>query len=172
MARYLSEEWIQYCHDDQREKVTACLTLQVDVNTVSEDGRWSCLTIAAEKNNLKLVDLLLSQPGVRINQTTGNDWTALMLACRCGNPVIVSRLVKEKELDINAQDVYGNTAAHFACANGFTECLRVLAETRKVKWDIEDRWGNSPLGLAQMSPCIDVSQCLDVMKIISSNYNE
>ena len=64
MARYLSEELIQYCHDDQLEKVAACLTLQVDVNTVSEDGRWSGLTIAAEKNNFKLLDLFLSQSGV------------------------------------------------------------------------------------------------------------
>ena len=147
MARYLSKEFIQYCQENKLEEVKACLTLKVDVNTVSEDGHWSGLTIAAKMNNLDLLDLLLSHPDIKINQKTeesaGGQSTALMFACEAGNIAIVSRLVKEDGLDINYQDGY--TAAHFASYHRHTDCVRVLAGTGKVDWNIVDKWGFTPL---------------------------
>ena len=111
----------------------ACLTLEVDVNTVSEDGLWCGLTIAAHKNYLELLDILLSHPAIKINQTTdaggvllsGRQWTALVFACEAGNSDTVSRLVEEEGLDFNYQDNIGYTAAIWACTNGHTECVRV-----------------------------------------------
>ena len=70
MARNLEKEMIDYCHGNQLEEVKACLTLKVDVNTVSEDGRWSGLTVAAYKNYTELLEILLSQPQIKINNTT------------------------------------------------------------------------------------------------------
>ena len=94
MARNLEKEMIDYCWGNQLEEVKACLTLKVDVNTVSEDGRWSGLNIAAKKNNLELLEILLSHPDIKINNSGLNRrWTALMFACRRGNSAIVSRLV-------------------------------------------------------------------------------
>ena len=50
MAPNLSKEFIQYCAKNELEKVKACLTLEVDVdvNTVSENGLLSGLTIASQ----------------------------------------------------------------------------------------------------------------------------
>ena len=127
--RNLSKEFIQYCEGNELEKVKACLTLGVDVNTVSKDKygttTYSGLTIAAKKNYPKLLDLLLSHPDIKINQTTdagvvlgwsGGQISALMFACDAGNSAIVSRLLEEKELDLNYQDKTGMimTAAHWA----------------------------------------------------------
>ena len=69
-ARYLEKELIQYCKENRLDEVKACLTLKVDVNTVSEDGRWSGLTIAAQKNNTELLEILLSHPDIEINNTS------------------------------------------------------------------------------------------------------
>ena len=110
------EEWIKCCQKNDLNRAEACLSLKVDVNTVSEDGQWSGLTIAASKNYTDLLEILLSHPKIKINQTTRRDrdpgigvlisghWTALMFACHAGNSAIVSRLVQEPRLDINYQD--------------------------------------------------------------------
>ena len=79
MARYLNREFLHYCQANQLEKVSACLTLEVDVNTVSEDGLWSGLTIAAHMNNKKLLDILLSHPHIEINKTTDADVVKLTI---------------------------------------------------------------------------------------------
>ena len=136
MARNLGEEMLEYCWENQLEKVKACLTLEVDVNTVSEDGCWSGLTIAAWKNNMELMEIFLSHPNIKINNTTLSTdsgkkfkWTALIFACMKGNSAIVNRLNKMTGLEINYQDEEGDTAAHLAGIKGFTECLRILAQT-------------------------------------------
>ena len=66
----LSYLFITSCEENNIKKVEACITLGVDVNTVSEDGTWSGLTIAAHKNYIKLLDLLLSQPAIDVNLAT------------------------------------------------------------------------------------------------------
>ena len=60
----LSTQFIYFCEKNDLEKVRACLTLELDVNTVSETGLWSGLTIAAYKNYLELLDVLLSHPAI------------------------------------------------------------------------------------------------------------
>ena len=63
MNNSLKELFLEACQNNDLDRVKAGLTLDVDVNTVSEDGQWSGLTLAARKNYPHLLDLLLSQPG-------------------------------------------------------------------------------------------------------------
>ena len=140
-------DFIISCSLNNIEKVRSCLNRGADVNMVSKDGLWSGLTIAARKNYSELVDLLLSQPDIKINQTTdmgcsGGQWTALMFACDAGRPGIVSRLAGKEELDLNYQDKWGRTAAHVASYHGQTECVRLLAETGMVDRNVRNKWGN------------------------------
>ena len=110
----LKREFIKHCQENDLKRAEACLTLDVDVNTVSKDGRWSGLTVAAYKNYGGLLEMLLSHPQIKINNTTdagglhtdlsGRQYTALMFACRAGNSDIVSRLVQVPGLDIMYQD--------------------------------------------------------------------
>ena len=44
--RDLNLEFLEYCFSKSLDKVKACLTLKVDVNTLSDDGYWSALNIA------------------------------------------------------------------------------------------------------------------------------
>ena len=71
----LAEEFIKHCENNNLDGMTDCLSHGVDVNTVSEDGRWSGLTIAADKNFLELLDFLLCHPQIKINLTTKNNST-------------------------------------------------------------------------------------------------
>jgi len=160
MERNEELEFLQHCHDNNLEGVADCLSRGVDVNTVSEDGRWSGLTIAATKNYPELLEILLSHPQIKINNTKKHNrskWTALGAACSAGNYTIVSRLVQVPGLDINYQEdgfhtpplKDGWTAAHWASVRGHTECVRILAETGKVNWNMRERIrGRTPLYLA------------------------
>ena len=64
------EKFIKYCQENDLKRAEACLTLDVDVNTVSEDGYWSGLTVAAHENYRDLLEILLSHPQIKINNTT------------------------------------------------------------------------------------------------------
>ena len=127
----------------------------VDVNTVSEDGRWSGLTLAADRNKSELLEILLSHPDIKINNTAtsygpgglGNwfpafgensQWTPLMFACDGYKHYIATKLVRVPGLDINYQDEYGYTAVQLSCIYGDTHSLRILAETGKVDWNRGD----------------------------------
>ena len=129
--------FLQHCHDNNLEGVDDCLPVGIDVDIVSEDGKWSGLTIAAEKNYLELLEMLLSND-VEINNTVrkyGYERTALMVACSAGNSAIVSRLIQEPDLDINYEDRRGYTALLLADESGHTDCVRILAETGRVDWN-------------------------------------
>ena len=146
----------KHCEENNLERVTECLSRGVDVNTVSEDGHWSGLTIAAKENFPVLLDVLLFHPDIKINDTTKDLYylcqsTALMFASAYDNSTIMSRLVQELELDFNYQETgpCGLTAAHLACEQGgSTQCVRILAESGKVDWNPRDKFGQTPLFLA------------------------
>ena len=78
--------------------------------------------VSTEKNNLQLLEFLLSQPNINVNKEIGLEddeyyspwmsWTALMVACEKGHPEIVSRLVQEEDLDVNINDHNSFNAVH------------------------------------------------------------
>ena len=75
--RNLDQEFVKYCQENDLKKVEACLSLEVDVNTVSEAGWWSGLTVAAHKNYTHAA-------GVRKRR----EHTPLMFACKAGHSAI------------------------------------------------------------------------------------
>ena len=145
--RNLSKEFIQYCEGNELEKVKACLTLGVDVNTVSKDKygttTYSGLTIAANKNYPELVDLLLSRPDINVNLKTGV-----------------------------AKTVYQFTAAQWASGRGHTECVRVLAEKGNVNWNIGNNSGWSSLYIALSKRHSDVVDIIVQQQNIDYNVRD
>ena len=96
----LKDKFLQDCWHNNQEGVRDCLSRGVDVNSLSEDGRWSGLTIATRKNYLELVEIFLSHPQIKIDSIK----YALGVACSRGKSAIVTRLVQVPGLDINFQD--------------------------------------------------------------------
>ena len=161
----LEVEFIRHCFDNELEKVKACLTLEVNVNTVSEDGdvKWSGLTIAAKEDNVELLNILLSHPDIEINKTLSDEdgeWSALMFASSFGNPAIVSRLVQEELININYQAKSGETAVLLAIEAGQKEVVKILLKTGKVDLDKRDIQGHTLLFRAMQSGHSDVVEII------------
>ena len=65
----LARKFLENCHENNLVGVTKSMSRGVDVNTVSEDGQWTGLTIAADKNYQELLEILLSHPDIKVNNT-------------------------------------------------------------------------------------------------------
>ena len=135
-------QFIQHCWSNNLDGVRNCLSRGVDDNKVLEVGR----SIAIENNFPELLEMLLSHPDIKINNTTKAQ--CLMYACDLGTPAIVSRLLELPGLDINYQNEDGHTAAHWTSQAGQTEMLRILADTGRVDWNKTNKWGVTPLYVA------------------------
>ena len=82
--RDLEKEFLTYCVSvpslsQALVKVKACLTLDVDVNTVSDDGRWCAIRIAVNRSSLELLDILLSHPKLDVNKEQCKENNELQL---------------------------------------------------------------------------------------------
>ena len=175
----LEEEFLGYCFSGKLQEVRACLTLKADVNTKSDDGFWSALTIAAHMNNPELLEVLLSHPLIDVNLTasqtcnkSGNiyQWTPVMFACFWGNDEIVARLAKVPRLNLQYRDNSGDTAAHKACERGHIGCVKILAEAGGwVDWNKGNRRGETPLFLAVHGRHPDIVKI--IVKQPNINYN-
>ena len=163
--------FIDSCKRNNVAKARMALSLGVDINCVTEDGKWSGLTVAAANNALEVVTWLLGLPGLVNIRTEGDwvlwdekdkwneqdkgfirEWTALMFACVKGHHRIVEILVSAPKIDLNIQsfrDLYEKTAAHFAASTSQKfdnyKCLEILTETTNVDWNLKDTSGCIPL---------------------------
>ena len=111
--------FIDSCKRNNVAKARMALSLGVDINCVTEDGKWSGLTVAAANNALEVVTWLLGLPGLEVNIRTEGDWdekdkcnerdkgfirkwTALIFACVKGHHSrIVEILVSAPNIDLS-----------------------------------------------------------------------
>ena len=164
--------FIDSCKRNNVAKARMALSLGVDINCVTEDGKWSGLTVAAANNALEVVTWLLGVPGLEVNIRTEGDWvlwdekdkwneqdkgfirewTALMFACVKGHHRIVKILVSAPNIDLNIKsfrNLSEKTAAYFAASTSQKfdnyKCLEILTETTGVDWNLKDIFGRIPL---------------------------
>ena len=104
--------FLSLCQENDVEKVIYCIKLGVNVNTVSEDKKWSGLVIAAKNNFPEILEILLSQPGIDVNLKSDTKCSPLMFACAAGHHEIVWRLLQAPDIDTSHKDYWGNTALH------------------------------------------------------------
>ena len=102
----LAEVFITACAKGRLDLVADCLARGVEVNTVhATRWRWgvrgTALTLAAERNDAELLDLLLEQPGVDVNVQDKDGETPIVAAIQCNNEEIIRRLQQVPELILN-----------------------------------------------------------------------
>lgn len=88
--------------------VTALLKAGADVNSRDEYGA-TALSRASYRGNKDLVQLLLAQPGIKLDQPNVDGQTALMLAAENGHAEIVDLLLKAGA-DVSITDEAGASA--------------------------------------------------------------
>ena len=152
----IEQAFIQNCWDGNEEKVEACILLEVDVNCVGKasgepagNPSSSGLTKAAVMGHIDVVDLLLTEPGIDINQTCEGFNT---LATTCWNSKdrseIIANLCSDPRIKLNKKDTYGRTPAFNVVENGSIENMKALMNVPGVNWNIKDNEGINPLLLA------------------------
>ena len=140
----IRETFIAACMTADMARVTACLTLGVDINYVSLND-ISALTACVLDNHLKLAEKLLKDENILVNTRTANSWTALMLASQSGKSQFVRLLCRAPGIDFNIQDEDGNTAGFLAVRHGQEEVVKVLAGMERLDWNIRGGGGNTAL---------------------------
>jgi hypothetical protein len=88
--------------------VTALLKAGADVNSRDEYGHTALLW-ASYRGNKDLVTLLLTQPGIKVDQTNVDGDTALMAAAENGHTEVVEMLLKAGA-DVRFTNEHGETA--------------------------------------------------------------
>ncbi|AZP13630.1 ankyrin repeat domain-containing protein [Undibacterium parvum] len=96
----------------------------MDANTLEAERGETVLMIALREKSMKVVELLLKHPEIKLEARAHNGDTALMLASYLGNRAAVTQL-----LDAGAEvNQPGWAALHYAAINGDLKIIALLLE--------------------------------------------
>ncbi|SRR5450830_289160 len=93
-------------------------------NMVEPQRGYTALMLAIREDSLKVVDVLLSTPGIDLEAKAKNGDTALMLAAFHGYLPLVKTLLS-RDVEVNRP---GWTALHYAAINGNPDIIKVLLD--------------------------------------------
>ncbi|MTW13845.1 ankyrin repeat domain-containing protein [Pseudoduganella eburnea] len=128
---------------DNDVAVKAVLARGLDPNLRDPVRGETGLIVAMRYDAMKVAQLLLAHPKLKIDQQAANGNTALMMAAFQKNkPAVLAML--EKGAQVNRP---GWTALHYAAAAGDTAIMKLLLE-RHASIDAESPTGTTPLMLA------------------------
>ena len=145
MSDSLKELFINACYAGEVEKMTACLTLGVNIDCVDKNGETGLMKCAAYNDCDAMEILLNNQPPANINFKTTTNHTALH--CACGNNATraVTMLCAVPGVQLNIVNSAGDTPLLLAVANGHIECIKAMENVPGVEWNVKDRDGNSAI---------------------------
>jgi ankyrin repeat protein len=126
---------------------------KADVNTVDIHGD-SALLIAANKNHIDVVNILLQAPDIDPNRTNIHGLSPLHCAALDNHHQIVRKLLKLNNINVNAIDENGHSALMLAAANGHFETVELLCNDRRTDIALRDPWQKDALTLAGDHPLI------------------
>ncbi len=122
--------------------VQSLLANGFDPNAVNAKGN-SALYMALRDKSLKVAQLLIEQPKIKLDQLNPSDENALMIACLLGDRQLVQEMI-ERGAEINKP---GWTPLAYAATNGHTQIVKFLLE-HSAYIDAAAPNGTTPLMLA------------------------
>ena len=135
---------------DKEEAVTVLLEAGADMMARDNSGR-TCIHLAAYKNNINIIRLLVSK-GMDVNiQNSISGNTPLHMVCMVSpsnNKVETARVLLELGADINAQDIMGNTPLHQACRDRIDPGLIEFLIANGANVGISNSQGQTPYDIA------------------------
>ena len=149
----INQAFLHSCWKGNKEKVQACLTLEVNVNSIGKTRNKlsittsSGLTKAAINGHIDVVDLLLTATGIDINKTNENGLSALHKICwiSVDRSEIITKLCSDPRIKLNKKDTWGRTPAFLACSSLTKNNIIALKNVPGVNWNIKEDEGDSPL---------------------------
>lgn len=128
--------------DDERT-VRAVLARGLDPNLREPERGETGLIVALRYDAMRVVQLLLAHPGLKVDAPAANGNTALMMAAYQKNkPAVLALLAKGAQVNRP-----GWTALHYAAAAGDLDIMKLLLE-HHAYIDAESPTGTTPLMLA------------------------
>jgi ankyrin repeat protein len=122
--------------------VSALINRGFDVNTPNAAGE-SGLLLAVRESSLKVIDVLIKAPKIKIESRSAQDESPLMLAAIMGMTE-VCRLLIAADADVNKP---GWTALHYAASKGHLDIMNLLLENHAYI-DADSPNGTTPLMMA------------------------
>jgi len=155
---------IQYCDTNNTSilktegnstQIIACLLTKADVNTPNALGTTP-LSLAVQKQDEHLVELILDSPNAEVNKTHFQSYTPLHYACAGNNTEIITMLL-DKGANLFSKTDKGYIPIHIACQKGSSEVLEHLitkcpSGRQQQMLEANDNNGNTPLLLAKEAP--------------------
>ena len=149
------------------------LLLNAGANAITDnDFDIPLLSEAAKKGHTECVKILLTVPGIDVNQTTSwSKATPLSEAARLGYTECVRLLLAAPGIDVNKADDDSNTPLCLAAKEGHTECVRLLLAAPEIDVNQANQNGETPLSWAASNCHADcVRALLNAPKIDVSAY--
>ena len=115
------------------------LDRHADVNLVNDHGDTP-LIVAAVRNLVDIVELLIAQPGLKINAFSNEGSTALFYAAARGHTATVLALLGHPRAGINKLDKLGWSPLMVACSNGYTEIVAALVQHPCIEVNVGDKF--------------------------------
>ncbi|RXW18605.1 hypothetical protein EST38_g7250 [Candolleomyces aberdarensis] len=138
-----------------------------DIETLNARAACGCTALASAINSghTKIVELLASCQGVRLNVQTCRR-SPLSWAASEGHITLVRQLLSDPEIDVNAQHAFtGYTALCYASRLGRPEAVEALLSRNEIDTHLGPRCGCTPLLLAAST------NQLTIVALLLSNPN-
>lgn len=149
-------------------EVVKCLLSDqnLDVNTVSENGRTP-LMVASSEGYVEIVRALLSHENIDVHAKTTAGSTALLLVAQIHPEQVaepryieIVRLLMDTDLNPNEPNDYSMTALAWASFVGNTPLVELLISYKSVDVNVRANRGCSPMDLAALMGHDDVVKVL------------
>jgi len=141
----------------------------VDIDTPDAEG-WSALLRAAEGGAGAVTELLLRQPGVRVNAVEpGKRQSALFLASRLGHEGVVRALLACPDVDVNQAAMRGYSPLCIAAEMGQLSVVRLLLAHAGVDANLAKEDGCTPLYVAAHKGYAGIVKCLLAQEGVDAN---
>ncbi|GAM22202.1 hypothetical protein SAMD00019534_053770 [Acytostelium subglobosum LB1] len=146
------------------------LLLQRGAEVSTESTESGCILHAAcgiKKEDLEIIDMLVSKYPKLLSVMDGNEMTPLHIAIAYGNTDLAKELIK-LGANVNAVAVGGCTPLHICVDSGNVEVIKALIENgATLKLDMH---GETPLLMAQNSKNKTLEQLLESVKLDPTPY--
>lgn len=126
IRRAMEKKFIEAAKAGDLATVKNLLQAGVSINAVDEEGE-TALHHAAKNNHVKVVEKLLTAPGIEINKTSEkNGGTALHWAASRGYKEVIYKLLKDFNVNINKTDKQHKTADQVAGERRHFEVAKII----------------------------------------------
>ena len=148
----ISDVFVKACQEEDFEKIRACLTLGVDINSRGSDNN-SALCHSLWYGNEKIFDFLVGHPDLDVDQINREE--ILRNVCVSGREDSLRKLCNLPGIDVNA-----GRPLYFAAWWNNVAAINILAENPALDWNAGDCIPYTPIGVAVEKGYFDIVERL------------